>query len=295
MEEKNTDLNPRKKFQLMLTRQKEQIAMALPKHMNADLMIRVALTAASREPKLLLCTPASLIGCVIECSQLGVTPDGILGQAYLIPFKVKQVLTCQLIIGYRGLVDLAFRSGRVKQLYAEAVYKTDEFGVVKGLNANLTHVPNPKAPQKTKKDITHFYAVIHYTNGGYAFEVMTVKDVNLVRSRSAGKSNKVWDDYYEEMGKKTVLRKLLKMAPLSPEIITAVGLGDQIEMGKSQMASANVADNPEFSDDYKAEVVDQETVVVDDKAEGKKDDNAKAGADSVDKTENQLSIDTEDK
>ncbi len=289
--EAKQNLTPKRKLMLQLTGQKEQIKMALPGHMNAEKMIRVAMTAVSREPKLLLCTPASLIGCVMECSQLGVSPDGILGQAYLIPFKVKNILTCQLIIGYRGLVDLAFRSGRVKQLYAEAVYKTDEFTVVKGLAANLIHVPDAKAPAKVKKDITHFYAVIHYTNGGYAFEVMTVKDVNLIRSRSAGKNNKVWDDYYEEMGKKTVLRKLMKLAPLSPEIIQAVGLGDQIEAGKSQMAAAHVADNPEFSKDYEDEVEDQEAVVVDDKADEQKDDNAQAGADSVQKTESQLNID----
>lgn len=217
---------------------KEQIAMALPKHINPDVMIRVALTTVSKQPKLLDCDQASLLGAIITSSQLGLMPDGALGEAYLIPFG-KRV---QFIPGYRGLVNLAYRSGKVKELYAEAVYENDEFSYSKGLNRDLVHNPSGTA-DKSKEAPTHFYAIIKLTNGGIDFEVMSKKDVDFIRNRSQGKNNKVWDDYYEEMGKKTVLRKLLKMAPLSTEVQQAVSLDEQhFELGKNQMNSQQVSD-----------------------------------------------------
>jgi recombination protein RecT len=218
---------------------KGQISMALPKHINPDVMIRVALTAISKQPKLLECDQASLIGAIITSSQLGLMPDGVLGEAYLIPFG-KSV---NFIPGYKGLAQLAFRSGKVKELYTEPVYAGDEFRYTKGLHRDLVHVPDSDGVNKTKERPTHFYAVIKYISGGFDFEVMTQADVNLVRARSQGKNNKVWDDYFEEMGKKTVLRKLLKMAPLSTELQKAVGLDEEhFVLNKSQMNSQNTTD-----------------------------------------------------
>lgn len=218
---------------------RKQISMALPKHIDPNVMIRVALTAISKQPKLLECDQASLIGAVITSSQLGLMPDGVLGEAYLIPFGKK----VNFIPGYKGLAQLAFRSGKVKELYTEPVYASDEFHYSKGINRDLVHIPNSDGVNKLKERPTHFYAVIKYMNGGFDFEVMTQADVNLVRARSQGKNNAVWDDYYEEMGKKTVLRKLLKMAPLSTEVQRAVGLDEEhFELGKSQMNSHQTAD-----------------------------------------------------
>jgi len=101
----------------------EAIAMALPKHMTPDKMARVVITAITRTPKLLDCTPQSIMRAVIEASQLGLMPDGVLGHGYILPYKK----TAVFIPGYKGLLDLARRSGELSWVQAHVVYENDEF------------------------------------------------------------------------------------------------------------------------------------------------------------------------
>ena len=135
---------PIQQLRLLLERSKDQLAMALPQHMTADRMTRIAITAVQKQPKLLECTALSIVGCVIEASQLGLYPDGILGDAYLVPFwngKTRQ-LEAQLQPGYRGLINLARRSGQVSAIYSEPVYACDKFAVELGTEHTIIHVPN---------------------------------------------------------------------------------------------------------------------------------------------------------
>ena len=103
--------NPTNNIRALLEKSKGQIAMALPKHLNADRIVRVAMTSVQRTPELLKCDPISLVAAVIQSSQLGLEPDGILGHAYLIPFNntKKGRMEVQFIPGYKGLIDLAIR------------------------------------------------------------------------------------------------------------------------------------------------------------------------------------------
>jgi recombination protein RecT len=261
-----------------------QIKNALPKHISPSVMISAAITAVSKDPKLLECTPASFYGSLVTCSQLGLMPNGFLGEAYLLPFKKGKSgeTHCQLIPGYRGLLKLVHNSGKVKEAYAEAVFPKDEFRYTKGLNRDLIHNPSQSTDRLTEKP-THFYAVLKYVNGGFDFEVMSYADVAFVRSRSQGRNNKVWDDYFEEMGKKTVLRKLLKTAPLSSELQNAVGLDEKhMELGQNQnnsevMANSGLADWVDIAED--------ETFAVSMDEENSKIDAAKE--DSIKKTTQQ--------
>ena len=230
----------------LLEKFKGSISQALPKHITPDRMTRVALTAMTRTPALLECTPHSLISAVMTAAQLGLMPDSILGECYLIPFKnnAKQVTECQIIIGYKGLCALAMRSGQVKSVQARAVFmangvtaegeKGDDFEFELGLNEKLKHVPNGL---KEDKYITHFYSIVKFNNGGHVLNVMTIEEVLKIRNESKNyafardKASTIWGKYLEEMGCKTVLRRLMKYVPLSPELQRAVGIDEAAAAG----------------------------------------------------------------
>lgn len=257
----------------LLEKFRGSIAQALPKHLTPDRMIRVALTAMTKQPDLLFCTPHSLISAVMTAGQLGLMPDSVLGECYLIPFNniKKGVKECQIIIGYRGLCALAMRSGLVKSVQARAVFlansKTeegeigDDFEYEMGLNEVLKHKPNGL---KDDNYITHFYAIVKFTNGGHVLNVMTREEVNKIRDTSKNyafakdKPNSIWGKYFEEMGCKTVLRRLMKYVPLSPEMQQAIGMDEAADLGKQNLG-VEIMDDPatpeEMSEAIEGEIV----------------------------------------
>lgn len=252
----------------LLAGYKSQIAQALPRFMTADVMIRTALTATIRRPELLDCTGHSLISCVLTASQLGLRPDDFLGEAYLIPFNnnKKQVKECQIIVGYKGLVTLAMRSGEVASCKAVAVYGANEpdgdyFDYDEGLNEKLEH----KSVGLDDPDrITHFYAIVRFKGGGQVFKVMTRKKVEGVRDKSKNyihakiKSETVWATNFEEMGCKTVLRRVMKFVPLSPELARAVALDEAADLGKQNPGIELINETPELADDVIGEIIQEE-------------------------------------
>jgi len=195
----------------LLQRAKPQMSAALPKHMTADRLVRIAWTSIQQNPKLLDCTEASLVRSIIQSCQLGLEPDGITGQAYLVPYGN----TCQLIPGYRGLIDLARRSGLVSSLYANVVYEGEDYTIEQGERRLLTHKPSP--PSVRGKGIVGAYAVVHYKDGTSDWEWMWAEEIEEVRSKSPGRNSTPWTQHTTEMYKKTVIRRLAKRLPLSPE------------------------------------------------------------------------------
>lgn len=195
---------------------KAQIAAALPKHMTADRMARVALTEVRKTPALMACDPAIFAAAIIQCSQLGLEPGNGLGHAYLIPFKTE----VQLVIGYRGLIELVRRSGAVKSLVARAVRHGDDFDYAFGLEERLDHVPT----QGKRGEVTFVYAVATLADGTKQFDVMSREQVEDIkrRSKSAGGNSSPWSTDFEEMAKKTIIRRIVKMLPLSPEVVSQV-------------------------------------------------------------------------
>lgn len=190
-----------------------EIAKALPKVMTPERFTRIVTTALTTTPKLANCTPQSFIGSMLQAAQLGLEPNTPLGQAYLIPYGTQ----CQFQIGYKGLMELAHRSGEIKNIEAHVVYENDDFEFEYGLNANLKHKPakaNKGAPEWV-------YAVVHFNNGGYIFEVMSYEDC-LKHGQKYSKTykNGPWQTEPEEMAKKTVLKKVLKYAPMKTEFVT---------------------------------------------------------------------------
>lgn len=213
---------------------KNQFAMALPKHMNADRMARIITTEIRKTPALGDSNIQSFLGAVVQCSQLGLEPGGALGHAYLLPFgngKAKDGKSnVQLIIGYRGMIDLARRSGQIISISARTVRDGDDFHYEYGLNETLTHTP--KADDDAL--ITHIYAVAKLKDGGVQFEVMTKSQIDKVKATSKAGDSGPWKSHYEEMAKKTVIRRLFKYLPVSIEIQQAVVLDEKAEAGISQ-------------------------------------------------------------
>lgn len=214
----------------MLEQYKSQIALALPKHLTADRMARIVTTEIRKNPALLKCNQISLFGAVIQCSQLGLEPGNNLGHAYLLPFKTD----VQLIIGYRGMIDLARRSGQILSINVYEVFDTDEFDVAFGLEPNIIHKRDIKTGGSG--NLIAVYAVAKLKDGGTQFEVMTTKQVDKIREQSqAAKSNySPWKTHYNEMAKKTVIRRLFKYLPVSIEIQQAVTLDESADAGIGQ-------------------------------------------------------------
>lgn len=207
--------------QAALEKMKPQFAAALPKHITPDRMLRVALTAIQNTPALLTCNRKSLLLAILRAAQLGLEPDGVLGQAYLIPFKKnwkdesgkwQSRTDAQLIPGYRGLIDLARRSGEVSNIIAKEVYSKDEFSVDWSQQPPFTHKP---AMTGDRGEITHFWALANFKDGGYHWDYMTKGEVDYIRQNSNGAKNEVWDKFYTEMGKKTMIRRIAKYLPMN--------------------------------------------------------------------------------
>lgn len=217
-------------------RTKAQIALALPKHMTADRLARIAMTELRKTPKLMQCDQMSFLGAIMQCAQLGLEPGSALGHAYLLPFDRRQkqgnqwvtvATEAQLIIGYRGMIDLARRSGQIVSLSARAVHENDTFSYAYGLEEKLEHVP---CEDGNPGSITHVYAVARLKDGGVQFEVMSKAAVDKVRALSKSSDKGPWVDHYEEMAKKTAIRRLFKYLPVSIEMQRAVNIDEKAEV-----------------------------------------------------------------
>lgn len=252
--------------------QKSTLAAVLPKHVSPDRMLKIALGALRTTPKLMECTVESLMGAVVQCSQLGLEPNTPLGHAYLIPFEKKKKqgnqwvtdkVETQIVIGYKGLIDLARRSGQVVSIAAHSVHENDRFEYAYGLDEKLEHKP----AMSNRGRVIAFYAVAKLVGGGHAFEVMSAEQVNEIRDASQNfkfardKEKTVWGQHYEEMGRKTVLRRLFKYLPVSIELANASTLDGLHARGESQ-ALDNVLEGDYITpaNDYaEDETIDQET------------------------------------
>lgn len=218
----------------LLERMKPQLALAVPRHLTADRMVRVVLTEVLRTPRLLDCDQRSFAGAVIQSAQLGLEPGSILGLAYLVPFRNTKAgrLDVQLIPGYKGLLMLARRSGQLRSVESVVVHARDRFRVVRGTAPTVEHVPFEKPDPG---DPVAYYAVAFLKDGGIQFEYMWRHDVEVHAKRySRAYDDGPWVTNFDEMAQKTVLRRLAKLLPLSIEAQTAVALDERAEMGIPQ-------------------------------------------------------------
>ena len=210
-----------------------EIKKALPSVMTPERFTRIALSALNNTPALQQCTPMSFIAALLNAAQLGLEPNTPLGQAYLIPYKNHGRLECQFQIGYKGLIDLAYRNGQMQTIQAQAVYENDEFFYEYGLEAKLRHRP----AFSDRGELVYFYGIFKTINGGYGFSVMSKNDMDIYAktySKAFDSEYSPWKSNYEEMAKKTVIKQALKYAPIKTEFQRALSTDETI---KSRLSS----------------------------------------------------------
>ena len=189
----------------------KQFATALPKHINSDRFVRIAITTIRQNPKLAQCNQESLLGALMVSAQLGLEP-GVLGQCYLIPYGRE----CQFQIGYKGMIELLRRSGQLKDIYAYSVYENDEFEMTYGLNRDLKHKPN----LQDRGNFIGCYCVAVLKDDARAFEYMTKEEIEAHGKKfSKTYGNGPWKTDFEAMAHKTVVKKMLKWLPVSVEFL----------------------------------------------------------------------------
>ena len=218
----------RKTMQQYIKAMEGEIKKALPSVITPERFTRMVLSAISMNPKLAECTPSSFLGAMMTAAQLGVEPNTPLGQAYLIPYNNsrKGCMEAQFQIGYKGLIDLAYRSGEVSIIQAHTVCENDEFEYELGLDPKLRHIP----AASNRGQPTHYYAVFRTKDGGCGFSVMSREEVEQhARKYSKSYSDSPWASSFDEMAKKTVLKKALKYAPLKSDFVRGVSQDETIK------------------------------------------------------------------
>ena len=212
----------------MIKAMEPEIKKALPQVITPERFTRMALSALNTTPKLAECSQMSFLGALMNAAQLGLEPNTPLGQAYLIPYRNKGKLECQFQIGYKGLIDMVYRNDNIQTVQALCVYENDVFEYELGLEPKLVHKP----AVKDRGELILVYALWKAKNGGYGFEVMSKEDVDLHArkfSQSFGSSFSPWKTNYEEMAKKTVIKKCLKYAPLKSDFVMQLSNDESVK------------------------------------------------------------------
>jgi recombination protein RecT len=208
---------PRQTVAGMIQALRPELARALPKHMDADRLARVALTLVRRDPALADCDPYSFAGALLTAAALGLEP-GVGGEAYLVAYKKE----CTLIVGYQGLAKLYFQHPLAKHLDAQAVHEADDFDYAYGLEPFLRHKP----ARGDRGPVVYYYAVASLSTGASAFVVLTPDEVKALRAGKVGPQGKIADPM-DWMGRKTALRQLVKLLPKSATLVRALDVDER--------------------------------------------------------------------
>lgn len=215
---------------------KEQIADRLPPQLTVQRFMQIVRTNIRDVPSLTNCSPATVFGAICEAASLGLEPGSSLGEAHLVPYGKK----CQLIIGYRGLMDLARRTGEIKTVFADVVYKGDKFHVQRGTDPKIEHEPSESVSrdQVDSPEIRGFYAVAVLKDGAVQFEWLTKSEVDGIKAKAAAGKDGPWITHYVQMGKKTAIRRLANVLPRSVELRNAIYLDEKADRGQQDFTDA---------------------------------------------------------
>jgi recombination protein RecT len=236
-------LDPKRSLKAVLEKSWPRIQAVMPREMNGNRLYQMYVSTINREPELANCSVESVLSCFMKCTSLGLEPSNVngLGMAYLLPYGNKNHQTGQkdatLIIGYKGMIELARRSGEIRDISARAVHEGDEFSYSYGLGEELRHVPCDKPGR-----LTYVYMVANFKDGGHYFNVMSLKEVEAARNRSKAGQRGPWVTDFEAMAKKTVIRRSFPFLPVSVA---------------AQSAAVSDETTPDYSDVFRP-VIDDE-------------------------------------
>jgi recombination protein RecT len=223
----------------------------MPSHVNKDALIRTALQLASKQ-EFEGCNPVTFLTSYASAAQLGLQPNTALGHCYLLPFMNKGKKEVQLMLGYKGMIDIARRSDQIDSINSFVVYNDDEFNITLGLEPSINHVPNLDA-DRSDNNIKLVYAIAKLKGGGSQFEYLTLNDIAKARKSSQSANAKEqwqrekspWNSHFAEMCRKSAIRKLFKYLPVSLEMANLMARdekADTLDAGLEYFDDENTID-----------------------------------------------------
>jgi recombination protein RecT len=267
--EKNLQKTETNNIQDMIRKSTKELGRALPSHLNAERLVRIALTSIRLTPELANCTPESLLGSLFVLAQIGIEP--IAGRAYLLPFTNKRKIgndwksfkEVQAIIGYKGLIELFYRNDAALSIDTQAVYLNDDFHFEYGTNSFLRHIPT----MKERGEVIGYYAVAKMRGGASVFKYMTKAECMEHGKKHSKTFNSVknsfseyspWHKEPDAMCKKTVLIQLSKLLPLSVEIQRAISVDETSRSFKEGIK--DTLDLPDSTNWQEAEISNEQAL-----------------------------------
>ena len=193
----------------------------LPGNIEQDRFLRNVSSQVKMNPAIQNCRPDTIINSIIRATHLGLD-IGVLGSAWIVPYGDQ----ANLVIGYAGLIDLANRSGTVNAIHSGVVRKND---IYKRTEDNFSHDYDAFGTAESRGPVVGCYCLVDLKNGSRQIETMNLEDIEQVRSGSRSGNNGPWVSYFEEMAKKSVIRRALKRIKLSPEVQEAIQSSDDAE------------------------------------------------------------------
>lgn len=223
------DMTAQQSLKAELKRIMPNLAAVLPRHVTAERLVKVVLSATVRKPAILECTLPSIIHAVFQAAELGLEIGGLLGEAHLVPYNVtikdgnreRREKQAQCIVGYRGFIKLARQSGEISTVSAHVVYTGDVFSVDLG-NEEIKHLPDLYAKDRGPQHVVASYMTVRYKEGGKQIDVMSRDDLERIRLRNKAGDDGPWKTDYAEMCRKTVVRRGLKYAPISVHLAQVI-------------------------------------------------------------------------
>ena len=220
-------MTPQQNMRKLLDRSWDRIKAVMPKEMNPQRLYQMYISTINREPALADCTVESVLSCFMRCTSLGLEPSNVngLGMAYILPFGNKNYRTGQkeatFILGYRGIIDLARRSGQLRDISARAVHEGDEFDYWEDETGQHFKFRTTRGVPHTEATLTDVYVNAQLLPAGSVFVHMTKEEVEAVKRRSPAGNKGPWRTDYEAMALKTVVRRSFKWLPVSVEAQSA--------------------------------------------------------------------------
>lgn len=219
---------------------KAKLAEVANKVLKPEDLIRMALMAISRNPDIAKCTQASIVRALIDAAELGIQPGGTMGRGYLVPRMNKKVtpaaMECCFDPGWRGLIDVARRSGQIARIEAHVVYQRDVFRVTYGVESKIIHEP---ALDGDAGPIVAAYAVAFFKDGTYQAEVLRKADLDKIKKSSASQ-NGPWATWYDEMARKSAVRRLAKYLPYDSQLEKALEKATDAEVEDPMVQDVDV-------------------------------------------------------
>ena len=223
--------NPAGDFKGILAANWHKIAAVMPKHMSEDRMFQLAMSAYNSTPQLAECSTVSVLSCIMKCAALGMEPSAVdgLGRAYILPFRNGKThrMEATFILGYKGMIDLARRSGQLRSIHAQAVYEGDTFDYWEDESGQHFKFRPDRQADHSPDRLTDVYMTATLKDGGFIFEHMTKAEVDAIRKRSKSANSGPWVTDYEAMALKTVIRRAARYLPMSTEAQQAVAADEQ--------------------------------------------------------------------